>query len=231
MKRNLTFVACFLVLIVAGCAPKSHFGVTNKALTAPPEFEQTELAIAKAEQSEGAQYCPEKISQAKALGEEAAEAFWACRTAEALGLLARARLLAKDAESCQPPKVTPPPPPPAPKPKPALPTSLPSGYFEFDESTLLPEAQAKLDGVAVFMKDNPHIKVVIEGHTDSIGTKKYNMALGQRRAQSAADYLEAKGISSSRISTVSYGETRPVASNATREGRAQNRRVDLFPTK
>ncbi|MFO8090475.1 MAG: OmpA family protein [Desulfatiglandaceae bacterium] len=231
MKLKLTFAACFLVLIVAGCAPKSHFGVTNKALTAPPEFEQTELAIAKAEQSEGAKYCPEKISQAKALGREAVEAFWACRTGEAMGMLSRAGQLAEDAELCQPPEETPPPPPPEPEPEPALPTSLPSGYFEFDESTLLPEAQAKLDDVAVFMKDNPHVKVVIEGHTDAIGTEKYNMALGQRRAQSAEDYLEAKGISSSRISTVSYGETRPVASNATREGRAKNRRVDLFPMK
>jgi len=231
MKIKWTLAACFLVLIVGGCAPKSHFGVGNNALTAPPEFEQTELAIAKAERSEGAQYCPEKIAQAKALGEEAAEAFWACRTGEAMGLLARARLLARDAELCQPPKVTPPPPPPPPKPKPALPTSLPSGFFDFDESTLLPEAQAKLDGVAAFMKDNPHVKVVIEGHTDSSGTEDYNMALGQRRAQSAADYLEAKGISSSRISTVSYGGSRPIASNATSEGRAQNRRVDLIPMK
>lgn len=231
MKIKLTIAACFLVLIAAGCAPKSHFGVGKEALTAPSAFEQTEAVIAEAEQSKGATYCPEKIAQAKKMAKEAAELYWAGGICRALNLLENARGLARDAELCQPPKVTPPPPPPPPAPKPALPTSLPSGYFEFDESTLLPEAQAKLDGVAAFMKDNPHVKVVIEGHTDSIGTEDYNMALGQIRAQSAADYLEGKGISSGRISTVSYGESRPIASNATREGRAQNRRVDLIPMK
>jgi OOP family OmpA-OmpF porin len=112
-----------------------------------------------------------------------------------------------------------------------LPTSLPSGYFDFDESTLLPEARAKLDGVAQFMKDYPEVMVEIQGHTDSIGTEAYNMKLGQERAQAAANYLQAEGISASRMRTVSFGETRPIAPNDTREGRAQNRRVDLIPMK
>jgi outer membrane protein OmpA-like peptidoglycan-associated protein len=228
MKFKLTFLAFFLVFVMVGCAPKSHFGVTDKALTPPSAFEQTEVAIANAEQSEGAKYCPEKIAQARELAKKAAETFWACRTCESLNMLENARNLAKEAESCQPPKVTPPPPP-APAPKPALPTSLPSAYFDFDDATLRPEGEAKLDGVAVYMKDNPGIDVEIQGHTCSIGTEEYNMRLGQKRADSAAEYLKAKGTSSSRIRTVSFGESRPIATNTTREGRAQNRRVDLIP--
>jgi OOP family OmpA-OmpF porin len=199
-------------------------------MTAPSAFEQTEEVIAQAEQSEGAKYCPEKIAEARALAKEAAETFWACRTCEALFMLEDAKQLAKEAELCQPPKVEPPPPP-APKPEPTLPTSLPSGYFDFDESTLRPEARAKLDGVAQYMKDYPEVMVEIQGNTDSIGTEAYNMKLGQERAQAAANYLEAQGISASRIRTVSFGETRPIAPNDTREGRAQNRRVDLIPMK
>jgi OOP family OmpA-OmpF porin len=228
MRGKLSFLACALFFVMVGCAPSSHFGVSNKAMTAPSAFEQTEEVIAHAEQSEGAKYCPEKIAEAKALAKEAAETFWACRTCEALFMLEDARNLAKEAELCQPPRVEPPPPP-APKPEPALPTSLPSGYFDFDESTLLPEARAKLDNVAAFMKDYPEVMVEIQGHTDSIGSEAYNMKLGQERAQAAANYLEAQGISASRMRTVSFGETRPIAPNDTREGRAQNRRVDLIP--
>jgi outer membrane protein OmpA-like peptidoglycan-associated protein len=214
---------------MVGCAPTSHFGVSNKAMTAPAEFEQTEAVIAKAESSEGARYCPEKIARARELGKEAAEIYWACRTAEAFGLLARARTLAKEAELCQPPRVVTPPPPPAPKPEPVLPASLPSGYFQFDESTLLPEARAKLDDVAAFMHNNSNVLVEIQGHTDSVGTEAYNHALGQRRADAVFEYLTLKGINPNRLKTVSFGETSPVASNATAEGRARNRRVDLIP--
>ncbi len=233
MRGKLIFLACALVFVMFGCAPSSHFGVSNKAMTAPAEFEQTEAVIAKAERSEGARYCPEKIAQAKELGREAAEIYWACRTAEAFGLLARARDLSQEAELCQPPKETPPPPKPAPKPepKPPLPTSLPSGHFGFDKSSLTPEIRAKLDGISVFMHNNSNVLVEIQGHTDSVGTEAYNHALGQRRADEVFEYLTSKGINPNRLKTVSFGETSPVASNATAEGRAQNRRVDLIPIK
>jgi len=137
---------------MAGCAPSSHFGVANKALTAPDQFEETEAAIASAERSEGAKYCPEKIARAKELGKKAAETYWACRTAEAMALLAEARKLAKEAESCRPPaRVSPAPPPPpaaAPPPPPAArqPISFHSVNFDFDKSNLKPEATASWIG-------------------------------------------------------------------------------------
>ena len=113
MRGKLILLGFVLLFVMVGCAPKTHFGVPDKAIWAPAEFGQTEAAIASAERSAGAKYCPEKIARAKELGKQAAEIYWICRTAEAMGLLAQARNLAKEAESCRPPaRVTPPPPPP-----------------------------------------------------------------------------------------------------------------------
>jgi hypothetical protein len=102
MRWKLILLGSVLLFIMVGCAPTTHFGVPNKAIMAPAEFEQTEAAIASAERSEGAKYCPEKIARAKELGKQAAEIYWICRTAEAMALLGKARDLAKEAESCRP---------------------------------------------------------------------------------------------------------------------------------
>lgn len=243
MRGKLVFVACVLFFGMVGCAQTNHFGVPDKALTAPAEFEQTEAAIARAERSEGAKYCPEKIAEANALGKKAAEIYWACHTSEAMVLLEEARNLAKEAESCQPPeKVTPPPPPTAPTQKPApipppppsapeQPIRYPSGYFDFDKSDLTPETRAELDRVAKILQNNPDAVLEIQGHTDSIGSEEYNKVLGDRRAESVFDYLNSKGINPNRLKTVSFGEAKPIASNATDTGRAMNRRVDLVKIK
>jgi OOP family OmpA-OmpF porin len=100
-------------------------------------------------------------------------------------------------------------------------------HFAFDKSKLTPEGEAILDEAVAAMNKYPSINVRIEGNTDSIGSDAYNMKLGQRRADSVESYLVAHGVSASRLSTVSFGETKPIASNDTEEGRAQNRRVDL----
>lgn len=237
MRGKLILVACVLLLVMAGCAPSSHFGVTNKALTAPDQFGETEAAIASAERSEGAKYCPEKIARAKELGKKAAETYWACRTAEAMALLAEARKLAKEAESCRPPaRVSPAPPPPpaaAPPPPPAArqPISFHSVQFDFDKSNLKPKAAAELDRAVKIMKDNPDVVLELQGNTDSVGTDAYNMALGKRRADAVFNYLKSKGIQANRLKEASFGEGKPVASNATDAGRAQNRRVDLVIVK
>jgi outer membrane protein OmpA-like peptidoglycan-associated protein len=70
--------------------------------------------------------------------------------------------------------------------------------------------------------------VTIEGHTDSIGTSEYNLALGERRAGSVRDYFTSRGIAASRLRTVSYGEERPIDTNNTAAGRARNRRAHLL---
>jgi OOP family OmpA-OmpF porin len=99
--------------------------------------------------------------------------------------------------------------------------------FDFDKSALKPEGKAALDKLSVGIKGMKLEVIIAVGNTDSVGTDAYNMALGQRRAQSVKAYLVAKGIDSNRIYTESKGKSNPVASNATAEGRAKNRRVDI----
>jgi OOP family OmpA-OmpF porin len=84
-----------------------------------------------------------------------------------------------------------------------------------------------LDEAVEILKKHPEIKIVIEGHTDSIGTIPYNQKLSERRAKAVYDYFISKGIDPSRMRTVGYGKLRPKADNSTAEGRAINRRVEL----
>ncbi len=96
-------------------------------------------------------------------------------------------------------------------------------FFAFDKSNLSSEAQGTLDRQAAFLQQYPQDNVQIAGNTDERGTEEYNIALGQRRANSARDYLVAKGVASSRISTISYGKDRPTATGSNEAAWAQNR--------
>jgi peptidoglycan-associated lipoprotein len=100
-------------------------------------------------------------------------------------------------------------------------------HFDFDMSTLRPEAIAILDRAVMTLQANPMLTITIEGHCDSVGTSEYNLSLGERRANAVRDYLLNRGIAAARMRTVSYGEERPIASNDTAEGRAMNRRAHL----
>ncbi len=103
-------------------------------------------------------------------------------------------------------------------------------FFEFDKSEIYREAdQQDLDSLAVTLQAHPEIKLVIDGHTDSDGTVKYNEALGMRRAQSVKDYLASHGAPVDRMTIIlrSFSECHPVSPNATEVGRAQNRRAEI----
>jgi len=97
-------------------------------------------------------------------------------------------------------------------------------YFDFDRASIKPEFQRILDKHAAFLVKNPSMKVTIEGHTDSRGTPEYNIALGERRAQSVETYLLNAGVSSSQVTVVSYGEEKPAVMGSTEYAFAQNRR-------
>ncbi len=128
------------------------------------------------------------------------------------------------------PEVVPPPPAPAPQPPPAARRkieTLTGPSFEFNKATLTPEGRVHVEHAIVIMKGEPALLVVVEGHTDSIGSDAYNMKLSQRRAATVRDYMVENGISPSRIKTEAFGKTKPIASNKTAAGRAQNRRVDI----
>jgi OOP family OmpA-OmpF porin len=107
------------------------------------------------------------------------------------------------------------------------PISFHALQFDFDKSNLKPEAKVELDRAAKIMQDNPDVVLELQGNTDNVGTDAYNQALGKRRADAVFNYMKAKGIDPGRLKEVSFGEGKPVASNATDAGRAQNRRVDL----
>ena len=99
--------------------------------------------------------------------------------------------------------------------------------FEFDSAKLTADSKAALDDALKVMLNNSGLMVEVAGHTDSVGTESYNKALSERRAKAVKAYLVERGIDGDRLTTRGYGESEPVADNATEAGRAENRRVEL----
>jgi outer membrane protein OmpA-like peptidoglycan-associated protein len=99
--------------------------------------------------------------------------------------------------------------------------------FDTGKATLKPGAMSAINRLATFLSQNANTKVLIEGHTDSVGSDDYNIGLSERRARAVATELESRGIPDSQIQTLGRGKDMPVATNATPEGRQQNRRVEI----
>jgi OmpA-OmpF porin, OOP family len=99
--------------------------------------------------------------------------------------------------------------------------------FATGKFAILPASFGLLDQVVQVLIDNPGMRIRIEGHTDSVGREKMNLALSQKRADSVKGYLIKKGIELKRLQSRGFGPTRPIASNKTEKGRAQNRRTDF----
>ena len=97
-------------------------------------------------------------------------------------------------------------------------------FFSYDSYALTSTAQSTLSKQAKWLKANPSVTISVEGHADERGTREYNLALGDRRANAAKDYLMSQGISSNRVTTISYGKERPVKSGSNDTAWAQNRR-------
>ena len=122
----------------------------------------------------------------------------------------------------------PPPPPPPLEPPPVKKRIVLRGVnFDFDKSDIRPDSRPVLDEAVATLRENPEIRVSIQGHTDSRGTEEYNLKLSERRANAVYRYLVAGGIAPDRMEVVGKGESEPVADNSTDSGRAQNRRVEL----
>jgi len=225
MMKRIIIIASSLLL--ASCA--AHNMDTQRS-----ELNEARDAIAAAKAA-GAEKCATDM-QAEAV----ASYYWAAHeltesptyhAEEISRLLARATNMAKQAKAsvavnCPPP---PPPPPPAPAPKPAPVEiiKLNGVNFAHDSAALTTESKAILDEAVATLKRRDKINVEVAAHTDSQGRDSYNQALSERRAASVLVYLETHGIDAGRLSAKGYGESMPIASNKTREGRAQNRRVEL----
>src|ERR1043165_4477909 len=103
-------------------------------------------------------------------------------------------------------------------------------YFEFNKATIKPVSFPLLNEAAQAMKDNPTLKVEVQGHTDSVGNDAFNLKLSQKRAESVKAYLVKQGVAADRMVPKGYGENVPIADNRTADGRSQNRRVEFIIT-
>jgi peptidoglycan-associated lipoprotein len=130
-----------------------------------------------------------------------------------------------------PPVVAAPTPAPPPRPAPAEFKGIPElrdVFFDFDKATIKPEGARTLDTSIAWLKSNPAALILIEGHCDERGTNAYNLALGERRARAAQEYLVERGVPTTRITIISYGEERPACTARTEACWAQNRRAHFL---
>ncbi len=129
----------------------------------------------------------------------------------------------------------PPPPPVAAAPSPTMEElftrEVMDAYFDFDKANVRADAQSALMKTGDFLRNYPQMKVIIEGHSDERGSTEYNLALGDRRAQAAKDYLVSLGVASDRMQTVSYGKERPFCGEHTEDCWQQNRRAHFTMAK
>ncbi|MFD1787730.1 OmpA family protein [Sphingomonas floccifaciens] len=106
--------------------------------------------------------------------------------------------------------------------------NMPSGItFGYDRADIAPQFRPTLDQVADVLREYRQTYVDVYGHTDSTGSDAYNQTLSERRATAVADYLAGRGVESARLGTRGFGKSQPIASNATEDGRAANRRVEI----
>jgi outer membrane protein OmpA-like peptidoglycan-associated protein len=99
--------------------------------------------------------------------------------------------------------------------------------FDFDKADIKPESQPIVDQIVKLLKDNPSLNLMVEGHTDNVGTPSYNKKLSEARSRSVVAALTSQGIEPARLKAAGYGQDKPIADNSTDEGRAKNRRVEL----
>ncbi len=99
--------------------------------------------------------------------------------------------------------------------------------FDFATAELVPGSTGTVDSVAAVLRDHPTAEIVLEGHTDNVGDPATNQRLSQQRADAIKAALAARGVAAERVSTAGIGQDRPITSNDTEEGRAQNRRVEI----
>lgn len=99
--------------------------------------------------------------------------------------------------------------------------------FDFDKADIKPESQPIIEEIVSLLKQNPELKLTVEGHTDNVGKPEYNKQLSERRAKSIVAAVSAKGIAATRLNAIGYGQDKPITDNLTDDGRAKNRRVEL----
>ena len=226
LKRLFLFIVLSSLTFLIGCAglefaPKN---VKNACCWYfPPELVQADRAVADAQKSGKDKVCPVEFAEAKLMKDKAYDTYVSCRTEEAKKMAKEATKMAK--ALC----------PAKPKPLSMMPSDKVIDKFtliinfDFDKSNIRDTDKKQLNQAIDFVKKYKGHKIKLEGHTDWIGTEQYNQVLSEKRAEATSKYLVEKGsVAAQRISSVGYGELKPVASNKTRDGRAKNRRVEIL---
>jgi peptidoglycan-associated lipoprotein len=214
MKRNLTIAtlmvfACASVFLLCSCA-KKQVVVEDKEMTAPPKEE-----LAKVEEKK-----PPAVEVAKEVKEEEEKAIKKVEEARIEKLKELDIVKKKEVEDKEVKERLW-------EDRRGIRLEAEPIYFDFDKSLVRAEYWHVLREKAEFLKDNPNLGIRIEGNCDERGTNEYNLALGERRAESAKRFLISLGISPDRIETISYGEERPLAVGHNEDSWAQNRRNDF----
>ncbi len=242
--RVFMLMGVILSFLIAGCA--------GPAVQVDQQLHATRAVLNDARAKKLDKKCPEEYKEAENLQKKAVALYKSCRCEDAMG---PAKAAYDKAKSLCPPV---PCPAACREPAPAPPCdsdgdgvvdakdrcpNTPKGaqvnqvgcwivkglLFDFNKADIKPQYYKNLDQVITVLKQNPGMRIEIQGHTDNIGSATYNMKLSLKRAQAVANYLIAHGISANRLTVKGYGFTRPVAPNDTPEGRALNRRVQLKP--
>lgn len=242
VKRGCIIIVCLLSLVLlVGCAgqefaPKDPYMYWYY----PSELPQADRAVAEARAAGKDKECPAEFKAAEDLKNKAYELYAACRDQEAIDT---AKEATKKAKALCPAKPAPAPamkPAPAPVPPAVAPAAAKAApvaialediNFDFDKATITDAAKKILDRDVKVLKDNPGIKVRIEGHACQHGADDYNMRLSERRANAVKEYLVKEGIAADRLTTIAYGKTRPLfdekptAKNKNSAGMKANRRA------
>jgi len=216
MKTNLVPAKILFIVIVllslnllVGCAGRV-FAPKNSVWYYHKEMVDAEKALEAARKAGKDKKCPKEFNAVKDMNDTANEIYRACRTKEGIDL---AKDVTKNAKAlCR-----------------VIDRMTLTTNFDFDRSDIRGSDIEKLQRAVKFVKKYPGFKIGIEGYTCSIGTEKYNQDLSERRAKAVKNYLAKEGrIDAKRITTIGNGESDPVASNNTKEGRTKNRRVEIL---
>jgi outer membrane protein OmpA-like peptidoglycan-associated protein len=219
-KRLTLFLTLFAFLFLVGCAGM-EFAPKRGVWYYPKELVAADRAVSHAHKAGKDKRCPVEYRAAKDLKRLAYDTYLSDGTKEAIAVAMEAK---KKADALCP----------------AHPKKLPRHArvvdkftltinFDFNKSQITQAAQAELEKAKEFLKKYPKARIRLEGYTDSVGSQKYNIRLSKKRAAATKRYfVKEADIASRRISTVGYGESNPIASNKTPEGRAMNRRVEIL---
>lgn len=213
LKVFIFAVIAFPLAFSIGCAGK-EFAPKGQYWFYPTPLVEADKAVSTAQKAGKDKECPEAFKAAEKMKEDAYSIYLACNEKEAV---AKANEAADKAKALCPKKAK------------VIDKITIRVNFDFDKYNIRPNDEAELKKAIEFVQKYPGHKVKIEGHTDHTGTDEYNQKLSERRAASVKKYIAKEGnIDPKRMTTEGFGETKPVASNKTKEGRAKNRRAEIL---